>query len=188
MCHTFRQDFLVHLRHVTTTLHEKLSLKSTLQPFIVYSHWVHFFFIYFCVQMYVRFLEPVFILVSQHSQPELGLKDKKCVCLCKAHTCLLARACVLVCVISNISTLPCRLYPTCHHTRQEIMTCARGGVSPKEVPWQTLVVEPRPSSRQNPLNTDLSQTAHSENDFQRFEMKPVWLIPLCKFDLFVHGR
>lgn len=66
-----------------------------------------------------------------------------------------------------------------------MMLRARGGVSPEEVPEQIDAVEPRPSSRQNPLNTDESQTAHSEND------KRVWgvtnlIYPVLLMGLFVY--
>lgn len=82
------------------------------------------------------------------------LGQEVCVCLCNGHTCLLTRAmCISLCIPTTPPSKAVDYIPY-HHTRQEMMSCTKGDVSPEEVPEHTVAVEPWPSSRQSPLNTD----------------------------------
>lgn len=137
MCRTFRQEFL---GHVMTTLHREFLLKSASQHIIVYSQWVQYFYLFLCGNVCTFPRASIYA-----SQPTLTARtgpqgQEVCVFMQGAHMC--ASTCMCVSVFSNIPTLHCsRLYSTCHHTRQEIVLCARGGVFPKEVPEQTVVVQ-----------------------------------------------
>lgn len=127
MCHRLRQDFLMHHRHMMTTVHKEF-IWSLTPNILLFPAIKLCFFIRPCLQMYA---------CCNLGQPTLttrtGPQGQVCVCARHTHVCLHVHAYSRM--FSKISTLQCSwLYPTCHHTRQEIMLCARGGVSPKEEP------------------------------------------------------
>lgn len=101
MCRTFRHDSAVHHKHMATALHHGLPLKLNSWYIVVYRQWVQF-----CICLCAN------VCVSPRAsfnpgQPKIQARTgpqgpRVCVHLCKAHTCLLARACVFVCALQHL--------------------------------------------------------------------------------------
>lgn len=185
MCRTFRQDFLVYLRHVMTTLHESFHWSQPRSISLFTANEFNFLHLFLCANVCAFPRASVYT-----GQPTLTARtgpqgQEECVCLCKAHTCLLARACVLVCdfqylhpplqIISHMSSHETGNYDVCQRrcvTQGSPWTDCCGGTP--------AVITPEPIKDR--LITYSTQWKWFS---KKSEIKPVWLITLCRFDLFV---